>query len=153
MEGVASQNEPVRQRDSEPAGRLRAALLLRPGRPAASLRGPARCSGPAQRRASQLAGQLRRRWQRSLQLRVVATTVVICVVVATVLGFFLVQQIAAGLLHSARTSAATQLSEGLSVAKDDAGLEGSVTSRVKSLDLAGPHPAVAERRRAPPSTW
>ena len=132
MEGVASQNEPGRRRDSEPAGRLRAALLLR----RAARRLPPRARSvlrAGQRRASRLAGQLRRRWQRSLQLRVVATTVVICVVVATVLGFFLVQQIAAGLLNSARSSAASQLSEGLSVAKDDAGLEGSVTSRVKSL--------------------
>ncbi len=132
MEGVASQNEPGRRRDSEPAGRLRAALLLR----RAARRLPPRARSvlrAGQRRASRLVGQLRRRWQRSLQLRVVATTVVICVVVATVLGFFLVQQIAAGLLNSARSSAASQLSEGLSVAKDDAGLEGSVTSRVKSL--------------------
>ena len=51
------------------------------------------------RRARVLAGQLRRRWHRSLQLRVVATTLVICVVVVTVLGFFLVQQIESGLLE------------------------------------------------------
>jgi two-component system sensor histidine kinase MtrB len=80
-----------------------------------------------------LAGQLRRRWHRSLQLRVVATTLVICVVVVTVLGFFLVQQIESGLLNSARTSAAHQLGEGLTVAKDEGGLEGSAGDRVKSL--------------------
>ena len=74
-------------------------------------------------------GQLRRRWHRSLQLRVVATTLVICVVVVTVLGFFLVQQIESGLLNSARTAAAHQLGEGLNVAKNERGLEGSPGTR------------------------
>jgi two-component system sensor histidine kinase MtrB len=80
-----------------------------------------------------VAGRLRRRWHRSLQLRVVATTLVICVVVATVLGFFLVQQIASGLLNSARTSASHQIGEGLAVAKNDAGLVGTAGNRQKSL--------------------
>ena len=70
------------------------------------------------RRARVVAGQMRRRWHRSLQLRVVATTLVISVVVVTVLGFFLVQQVESGLLNSARTSGAHQLSEGLTVARD-----------------------------------
>ncbi len=74
------------------------------------------------RRARVVAGRMRRRWHRSLQLRVVATTAVISVVVVTVLGFFLVQQIESGLLNSARTSGAHQLNEGLNVAKDAAGL-------------------------------
>ena len=86
-----------------------------------------------QRRARKLAAQMRRRWHRSLQLRVAATTLVICVVVATVLGFFLVQQIASGLLNSARTSASHQIGEGLVAAKDDAGLEGPAGDRVKAL--------------------
>ena len=85
------------------------------------------------RRARVVAGRMRRRWHRSLQLRVVATTAVISVVVVTVLGFFLVQEIESGLLNSARTSGAHQLSEGLNVAKDSAGLEGSAGDRVKSL--------------------
>ncbi len=76
---------------------------------------------------------MRRRWHRSLQLRVAATTLVICVVVVTVLGFFLVQQIESGLLNSARTSGAHQLAEGLTVARDDTGLAGSPADRVKSL--------------------
>ena len=85
------------------------------------------------RRARLVAGRMRRRWHRSLQLRVVATTAVISVVVVTVLGFFLVQQIESGLLNSARTSGAHQLNEGLNVAKDAAGLSGSAGDRVKSL--------------------
>jgi two-component system sensor histidine kinase MtrB len=76
---------------------------------------------------------MRRRWHRSLQLRVAATTLVICVVVVTVLGFFLVQQIESGLLNSARTSGSHQLAEGLTVARDDTGLAGSPGDRVKSL--------------------
>ncbi|HEV3293793.1 MAG TPA: MtrAB system histidine kinase MtrB, partial [Streptosporangiaceae bacterium] len=79
------------------------------------------------------ASRLRRRWHRSLQLRVVATTLVICVVVATVLGFFLVQQIASGLLNSTRTAAAHQISEGLITAKNDADLEGTAGDQQKAL--------------------
>jgi two-component system sensor histidine kinase MtrB len=80
-----------------------------------------------------VAGRMRRRWHRSLQLRVVATTLVICVVVVTVLGFFLVQQIESGLLNSARTSGAHQLANGLAVAKDERGLQGSTGDRDNSL--------------------
>jgi two-component system sensor histidine kinase MtrB len=57
------------------------------------------------------------RWHRSLQLRVVATTLVISAVVIAVLGFFLTQQIAAGLLESLQKSAAVQLSDGLRAAE------------------------------------
>ena len=85
------------------------------------------------RRARMVAGRMRRRWHRSLQLRVVATTLVICVVVVTVLGFFLVQQIESGLLNSARTSGAHQLANGLAVAKDERGLQGSAGDRDNSL--------------------
>jgi len=115
-----------------PADRSRVTLLVR----RAARRLPPRLRRllrAAQRQAQVLAARLRRRWHRSLQLRVVATTLIICVVVATVLGFFLVQQIASGLLNSARTSAAHQIGEGLAVAKDDAGLEGPAGDRPKSL--------------------
>jgi two-component system, OmpR family, sensor histidine kinase MtrB len=116
----------------QPPGHSRLALLLRrAGRRLPP--GIRRALRVLDRRARVVAGQLRRRWHRSLQLRVVATTLVICVVVVTVLGFFLVQQIESGLLNSARTSAAHQLGEGLSVAKDEGGLEGSAGDQVKSL--------------------
>jgi two-component system, OmpR family, sensor histidine kinase MtrB len=133
MEGVASSSEAERgpRRDS-PAGGSRLTLLVR--RAARRLPPQARLAIRAgQRRARLLAGRLRRRWHRSLQLRVVATTLVICVVVATVLGFFLVQQIASGLLNSARTAAAHQISEGLITAKNDAGLEGTAGDQSKAL--------------------
>ena len=116
----------------QPAGRSRMTLLVRrTGRRLPP--GMRRALRVLDWRARVLAGQLRRRWHRSLQLRVVATTLVICVVVVTVLGFFLVQQIESGLLNSARTSAAHQLGEGLAVARDEAGLDGSAGDRVKSL--------------------
>ncbi len=133
MEGVASSSEAGRgpHRDS-PAGSSRLTLLVR--RAARRLPPEARSVIRAgQRRARLLAGRLRRRWHRSLQLRVVATTLLICVVVATVLGFFLVQQIAAGLLNSTRTAAAHQISEGLDTAKNDAGLEGTAGDQSKAL--------------------
>jgi two-component system sensor histidine kinase MtrB len=88
----------------------------------------------AHRRSRALAGQLRRRWHRSLQLRVVATTMIISVVVVAALGYFLMQHIAAGLLIDTQTSASTQIAEGLAVAKGEIGLQGSSPgSRVETL--------------------
>jgi two-component system, OmpR family, sensor histidine kinase MtrB len=116
----------------QPPGRSRLALLVRragrrlPPRTRRTLR-------MLERRARVVAARMRRRWHRSLQLRVAATTLVICVVVVTVLGFFLVQQIESGLLNSARTSGAHQFAEGRAVAKEDVGLEGPPGTRVKSL--------------------
>ena len=49
--------------------------------------------------------QLRLRWHRSLQLRVVSTTLLLSVMVIAVLGFFLIQSVAAGLLSNAENSA------------------------------------------------
>jgi two-component system sensor histidine kinase MtrB len=57
--------------------------------------------------------QVKTRWHRSLQLRVVSTTLVLSVLVIAVLGFFLVQSIAGGLLTSAEKSADSQVSNGL----------------------------------------
>ena len=116
----------------QPPSRSRVALLVRragrrlPPRTRRALRS-------LDRRSRVVAARMRRRWHRSLQLRVAATTLVICVVVVTVLGFFLVQQIESGLLNSARTSGSHQLAEGLTVARDDTGLAGSPGDRVKSL--------------------
>jgi two-component system sensor histidine kinase MtrB len=69
------------------------------------------------RRARAVVGRLRRRWHRSLQLRVVATTLVISVLVVAALGFVLVQQIAGGLLANERTAALTQTADGLAIAQ------------------------------------
>ena len=51
--------------------------------------------------AISLARRLHGRWRSSLQLRVVATTLVVSAVVVSLLGFFLMQQIASGLLANA----------------------------------------------------
>ena len=56
--------------------------------------------------------QVRLRWHRSLQLRVVSTTLVLSVLVIAVLGFFLVLSVAAGLLSSAESSALSQVKTG-----------------------------------------
>ncbi len=65
-----------------------------------------------QRWQRHVAGQVRIRWHRSLQLRVVSTTLVLSAVVIAVLGFFLVQSIASGLLANAENFAGNQVSEG-----------------------------------------
>jgi two-component system sensor histidine kinase MtrB len=64
-----------------------------------------------------VAAQLRSRWHRSLQLRVVATTLLLSALVIAVLGFFLVQAIASGLLHNAENSATSQLTQASTVAQ------------------------------------
>ena len=54
--------------------------------------------------AAPLVAQMSSRWHRSLQLRVVVTTLALSALVIAVLGFYLVQLIAAGLLNSAETA-------------------------------------------------
>ena len=56
---------------------------------------------------------LQRRWRRSLQLRVVSTTLLVSAVVISLLGFFLMQQIASNLLRNAKVQALTQATNGL----------------------------------------
>jgi two-component system sensor histidine kinase MtrB len=75
--------------------------------------------GVARRQAGSLASLLARRWHRSLQLRVIGTTLAVSVVVVAVLGIFLVQQIASGLFSNARKAAIVQTSEGLTFAQSD----------------------------------
>jgi two-component system, OmpR family, sensor histidine kinase MtrB len=57
------------------------------------------------------------RWRRSIQLRVVATTMAISVIVVAVLGVFLMQQITTALLDAKEKAATQQLQEGLSIAQ------------------------------------
>jgi two-component system sensor histidine kinase MtrB len=66
--------------------------------------------------------KVRYRWHRSLQLRVVGTTLVISVAVVAVLGFFLTEQIAQGLVANAESSARTQMLAGLNTARGQSGL-------------------------------
>jgi two-component system sensor histidine kinase MtrB len=82
------------------------------------------------------AGALLRRWQRSLQFRVIGTTIAVSVAVVAVLGVFLVQQIATGLLVRERTAALAQASAGLAIAQaepDMLGPRGSDPATLISL--------------------
>jgi two-component system sensor histidine kinase MtrB len=66
--------------------------------------------------------KVRQRWHQSLQLRVVGTTLVISATVIAILGFFLTEQIAGGLLLNAEGSARAQVLSGLSTARSQTGL-------------------------------
>jgi two-component system sensor histidine kinase MtrB len=57
------------------------------------------------------------RWHRSLQLRVISTTLVISTTVIALLGFFLTEQIQVGLLQHAVNSAETQTLAALNTAR------------------------------------
>jgi two-component system, OmpR family, sensor histidine kinase MtrB len=74
------------------------------------------------------AENLRFRWRRSLQLRVVTTTLALSTLVIAVLGFFLTQQISDGLLQNKEKSATAQVSQGLTVAESNASLNKVPTS-------------------------
>ena len=67
-------------------------------------------------------GALRDRWRRSLQLRVVGTTLAISALVVALLGFFLMQQIAGGLLESKEKSANAEIMHGMEQALGHSGV-------------------------------
>jgi two-component system, OmpR family, sensor histidine kinase MtrB len=69
-----------------------------------------------------LIAKVRHRWHRSLQLRVVGTTLVISATMIAVLGFFLTEQISYGLETSAEASARTQALGGRNTALSQPGL-------------------------------
>jgi two-component system, OmpR family, sensor histidine kinase MtrB len=60
--------------------------------------------------------QMRSRWHRSLQLRVVATTLLLSALVIAVLGFFLVNAIANGMLGNAEKAATNQVENAITTA-------------------------------------
>jgi two-component system sensor histidine kinase MtrB len=62
--------------------------------------------------------KVRQRWHRSLQLRVIFTTLVISATMIAVLGFFLTEQIAQGLLANAESAAHNQALAGLYAARN-----------------------------------
>ncbi len=68
------------------------------------------------------------RWRRSLQLRVVTTTLALSTLVIAVLGFFLTQQISDGLLLNKEKSATAQVSQGLTVAESSTGFNRAPSS-------------------------
>jgi two-component system, OmpR family, sensor histidine kinase MtrB len=66
--------------------------------------------------------RVRYRWHRSLQLRVVGTTLVISATMIAILGFFLTEQIADGLTVNAETAARTEALNGYSTARSQLAL-------------------------------
>ncbi len=76
-----------------------------------------RAATEAGTRVSALARTLRRRWESSLQLRVVSTTLVVSAVVVSLLGFFLMQQFQTNLLRHAAALDYAQATDGLSLAE------------------------------------
>jgi two-component system, OmpR family, sensor histidine kinase MtrB len=65
--------------------------------------------------------QFHTRWRRSLQIRIVATTLVISAVVVAVLGFFLMREMVRGLLTAKENVAFAQTAEGLGLAQRELG--------------------------------
>jgi two-component system, OmpR family, sensor histidine kinase MtrB len=84
------------------------------------------------------AEELRFRWRRSLQLRVVTTTLALSALVIAVLGFFLTQQISDGLLLNKEKSATAQVSQGLTVAESNANLNKAPSSTATANDFLYP---------------
>src|SRR5580658_10464883 len=80
--------------------------------------------------------QLHSRWHRSLQLRVVCTTLVLSALVIAVLGFFLVQSIASDLLSSAVRSASEQVESGRTSALGQPGVLGQQNSQFTEESVA-----------------
>ncbi len=115
---------PLNGQATGPAAATRFFFLdrARPVRLAGGLRAaPAGLLRLLRRRIRAAAGLVERRWHRSLQLRVVGSTLVISVAVVAVLGIFLIQQIANGLLAHERTVALSQTESGKNFAQTQLG--------------------------------
>ncbi|MBO2448405.1 HAMP domain-containing histidine kinase [Actinomadura barringtoniae] len=114
-----------------------------PGRAALNLKA-------ARRRVRRALGRLRRfvqrafrrvyaRWRRSIQVRVVTSTLFISVVVVAILGVFLQQQITSALMETKTKSAMGQLEEGLSLLqRESVGVSSPPTSSSDSGPGTGP---------------
>jgi two-component system sensor histidine kinase MtrB len=99
-----------------------------------------------------LFAQINSRWHHSLQFRVVATTLVLSALVIAILGFFLIQLIADGLLSSAEHNDPNQVVAGstnvdgqkslnvLNPAGQPGGLDGVAQNTAKTLQAASGTP-------------
>jgi two-component system sensor histidine kinase MtrB len=79
--------------------------------------------------------KVRQRWHRSLQLRVVGTATMISATMIAVLGFFLTEQIADGLVQNAETSAQAQVLAGLSTATSQSGLNTEPATGQSAIEI------------------
>jgi two-component system sensor histidine kinase MtrB len=100
------------------------------------------------RRLAAAHGVLRARWLRSLQLRVVSTTLVMSAVVVTVLGFFLMQQITSDQLKAKEAQAGQVAQSGWYLAQNTQGVDsrpnGSEAERLMSSIMSRVEPRGAE---------
>jgi len=111
---------------------------------AAAFAGVIRLLPPARRRAAAARhhaaaalAALRMRWSRSLQLRVVGSTLIFSAAVIAVLGFFLLQQIAGGLLQNKERSAAALVETGVSVMENMPGFSTTPPTSAHANALMG----------------
>lgn len=95
-------------------------------------------------------GRLRVRWRRSLQLRVVTTTMAVSVAVVAVLGFFLMQQIAEGLLAAKQNAALTEQYAGLTTAQNEFAGNGNLERLATTLARRSGAASLYEVVIAPP---
>lgn len=80
-------------------------------------------------------GALATSWRRSLQLRIVATTMVVSMSMIALLGFFLMQQIEAGLLRAKENAALTESYAGLNAAQIQLSASNATDLRARSAML------------------
>lgn len=100
----------------------------------------------AQRGARSVVHRVRRRWRRSLQLRVVSSTFAISTLVTAVLGFFLIQQVLTGLLETKEDAALNDHKAGLNTALSR--MQASGQSAETEQELGGIVQNLATRRGA-----
>ncbi|TQN30448.1 two-component system sensor histidine kinase MtrB [Haloactinospora alba] len=100
----------------------------------------------AQRGARSVVHRVRRRWRRSLQLRVVSSTFAISTLVTAVLGFFLIQQVLTGLLEAKEDAALNDHKAGLNTALSR--MQASGQSAENQQELSGIVQSLATRRGA-----
>ena len=114
--------------------------------------GPAPCRPCCGRRLTAVHGVLRARWLRSLQLRVITTTLVISAVVVTLLGFFLMQQITSDQLQAKELQAGNVVDNGLITAEPQPGVASppnGATTQDLVVSIVRTAGAPAPTRRAP----
>jgi two-component system sensor histidine kinase MtrB len=109
-----------------------------------------RSAGVARRRTGRAARWAVGRWRRSLQLRVVTTTLLASTVMVGAFGVFVAHRVADGVIAAERQHVLAQLASGATYLQgqlselsgpDDPGLDNTLRSAVANLQPRGPFPA------------
>lgn len=87
----------------------------------------------ARRSLRAVLGRAHARWRRSIQVRVVITTLAVSAMVVALLGMFLMQQIADALLGAKERAALLQLDEGVTLAQGPLATSGSSKSNLNDV--------------------